>query len=276
MACKDPAVERLNDLGYNMVKLPRAGIEPLDVLGRDGKALNHLGSLSEVWSSAEPAPVAGAPQPAASVEGSRTSSLDINIGLKLLSSALAGLGSAIGLPSLALGFKRAKRIQFEFNNVVSCAVTPFGLGRYLATGTLQTSNPIVSRYFDDGETDEFILVEVLKSNTISVTTTDERGASVDADISALQGTLSSQVSAKLNGSSASSLIFTGTTQATFAFKAYEAIWEGAKWTLKGAPASDSLSFAAVAGEGNPVAPPAPGVVLARGRGVTIGLGGMRR
>lgn len=276
MSCKDPAVERLNDLGYNMVKLPRAGIEPLDVLGRDGKTLNQLGSITEVWSSTQPAPVAGAPQAASAIEGSRTSNLDINIGLKLLSSALAGLGASIGLPSLSAGFQRAKRIQFQFTDVVSCAVTPFALGRYLSAGTLETSNPIVSRYFDDGETDEFILVEVLKSNAISVTTTDERGASIDADIAALQGALSSSVTAKVSGSGASTLVFTGQTQATFAFKAYEAVWEGAKWTLKGAPAGDALSFAAVAGEGSPVVPPAPGLVLARGRGVAIGLGDRRR
>src|ERR1700722_5255378 len=32
---KDPSVTYLNKLGYNVVKLPRTGIEPMDVIGRD-------------------------------------------------------------------------------------------------------------------------------------------------------------------------------------------------------------------------------------------------
>ena len=32
---KDPSVTFLNKFGYNIIRLPRTGIEPLDVIGRD-------------------------------------------------------------------------------------------------------------------------------------------------------------------------------------------------------------------------------------------------
>jgi hypothetical protein len=42
--CKDPVTEEFNKRGYNLVKLPRVGIEPMDVLGRDGDSVEKLGS----------------------------------------------------------------------------------------------------------------------------------------------------------------------------------------------------------------------------------------
>lgn len=268
MACKDPAVEQLNKLSYNMVKFPRAGIEPLDVLGRDNNTLNRLGSIAEVWTSTLPVPAPGPPQPATGIEGGRTGDLDIGIGLKLLSNALAGLGAAIGLPSLNAGFKKAKRVQFKFVDVVSVGVTPFALGKFLSAGTLDLSNPFVSHYFDNDETQEFIIYEVLKSNTISVTAKDDRGTDVEADVSAIQSALSASVNAKVASSSSSSLIFEGATQATFAFKAYEVIYAANKWNLQGAPADEDLSFAAAAGA-SVAGSDAKGVMLAPGRALRI-------
>jgi hypothetical protein len=34
-SCKDPSLTYLNRYGYNVVTLPRTGLEPLLVLGRD-------------------------------------------------------------------------------------------------------------------------------------------------------------------------------------------------------------------------------------------------
>jgi hypothetical protein len=268
MACKDPAVERLNKLSYNMVKFPRAGIEPLDVLGRDNNTLNRLGSIAEVWTSTLPAPTPDAPQPAAAIEGGKTGDLDLGIGLKLLSNALAGLGSAIGLPSLNFGFKKARKIQFKFVDVVSVSVTPFALGKFLSAGTLDLSNPFVSHYFDNDETQEFIIFEVLKSNAVSVTAKDDRGVDVAADISAIQAALSANVKAKLSSSSQSTLIFEGAVPATFAFKAYEVFYANNKWAIQGAPADDDLSFAAasVSGAGDTSE---MGVLLAPGRALRL-------
>ena len=55
--CNDKSVQTLNNRGYNVVKLPRAGIEPMDILGKDSKAAEWLGPLSDVWSTTAPAPV---------------------------------------------------------------------------------------------------------------------------------------------------------------------------------------------------------------------------
>jgi hypothetical protein len=33
--CKDPSLTFLNSAGYNVMRLPRAGVDPLDILRKD-------------------------------------------------------------------------------------------------------------------------------------------------------------------------------------------------------------------------------------------------
>jgi hypothetical protein len=242
--CKDPTTQELNKRGYNLVKLPRVGIEPMDVLGREDKSLEKLGSITEIWTSRAVVPVPGSPTAVAGIEGSRSSDLDVSIGLKLLSDALAGLGGGISLPALNVAFKSAKKVQFKFVNVESTSITPFSLGKFLANGTLDVGNPFVSHFFGNDETEDYIVVDVLKSDSISVTGKTDKGAEVGADIGALSGALGAKVSVKAGSSETSEITFTGAVKATFAFKVFQVMFENGKWIPKGVGASEDLSFAA--------------------------------
>lgn len=241
--CKDPVTTELNKRGYNLVKLPRVGIDPMDVLGREDDSMEKLGSMTEVWTSAAPVPPIGSPAPVAGVTGEKTSDLDVGIGLKLLADALAGLGAGLSLPSLSLAFKKAKKVQFKFINVESTSITPFALGKFLAKGTLDMTNPFVSHYFGNDKTQEYIIFDVLKSDSISVTAKTESGTTVEADIGALSGALKASVSAKASSAGASEITFEGKVKATFAFKLFEVLFENGKWVPQGVPPSDDLSFA---------------------------------
>ena len=264
--CKDPTVKKLNSLGYNMVKLPRAGIEPLDVLGREDKSMERLGSIAEVWTSTVSAPVPGPPLSVSAINGEQSNSLDLAIGLQTLAGALAGLGAGISLPSLSFGFKKAKKIQFRFVNVESTSVSPFALGRFLTAGTLDLANPFVSHYFGNDETQEYIIFEVLKSNSISVTAKDEHGVDVAADVGALSGALSANVKLKNTSAGSSEITFeSSATKATFAFKIFEVLFENNHWAPQGIKADDSLSF----GISPELEPQVEGVVLNPGARVRL-------
>jgi hypothetical protein len=54
--CKDPRLTYLNDEGYNVVRLPRKGITPLGIIGRDHKSKTWLGTLDQIWRSEVPVP----------------------------------------------------------------------------------------------------------------------------------------------------------------------------------------------------------------------------
>jgi hypothetical protein len=240
--CKDPITKALNERGYNLVKLPRVGIEPMDVLGRENATLEKLGSIAEVWTSTGTVPSISAPSPVSGVTGEKSSDLDLGIGLKLLANALAGLGGGISLPSLNVAFKRAKKVQFQFVNVESTSITPFALGKFLAGGTLDLSNPFAAHYFGNDETQEYIIFDVLKSDSLSVTAKTDSGTEVSADVGVLSGALNANVSVKAGGSTSSEITFKGTVKATFAFKLFEVSFENGKWVPRGVGASDELSF----------------------------------
>ena len=238
--CKDPSVTFLNNDGYNVVKLPRAGIEPLDVLGKDSST-ELLGPLSSVWKSSVAVPSPGAPQPVTSIEGKKTSKLDLSIGLKVLANVLSAFGATT--PSLSAQFQKAKTVQFSYSNVVSVSIAPLVAGNFLASGNLNTDNPAVEHYFADDDAQAFLIFDVLKSNQISVVAQDQSGVDLKVDVPAIQGLVGANVGVTTASSSDQTLKFTGPGQVTFGFKALEIAFENGKWKLKGAKASADLAFA---------------------------------
>ena len=238
---KDPSVTFLNRFGYNVVKLPRAGIEPLDVIGRD-ETTQWLGPLASVWKSTEAVPVPSAPRPAAPVNGQKTDQMQITFGLKILANALAAFGATV--PALDAAYSRARKVQFSYSNVTSTVVPPLEAGNYLAAGTLNTANPVVTHYFTGEDTQAFLIVDVLKSDTITVTSSDDHGGEIGVDVPAIQGLVGTNVRVKASGTSASTLTFTGPTPVTFGFIVDEIDYDGVRWSLRGAAPSGALAFAA--------------------------------
>ena len=48
MWCSDPFLSVLKQYGYNVVRLPRTGIKPLQILMRAGSDLDRLGDLTTI------------------------------------------------------------------------------------------------------------------------------------------------------------------------------------------------------------------------------------
>src|SRR5262245_36433477 len=181
--CKDPKLTYLNSLGYNVVRLPREGIEPLDVLGRENGAIEDLGPLSLVWTTTEALPPIAGPKVIPNVNGEKSELLDFSVGIKILEGILKGMGAA--LPMLSGAFQQAKKIQLQFVNVQGFSVKPLEIGNYLQKGDLNLDNNIAAHFFTEEDTQAFIISEVLKSNAIEVIATDSHGQSISADLPAI-------------------------------------------------------------------------------------------
>lgn len=255
---KDPAVTYLNKFGYNVVKLPRAGIEPMDVIGVDD-APQWLGALSLVWTSSAPVPVPGPPRPAVAIVGQKTDQLDLAFGLRILANALAAFGATV--PSIDLAYQRARKIQFSFTNVTSTAVAPLQAGNYLAEGTLNTGNPVVRHYFMGDDAEAFLIVDVLKSDSITATATDAHGVEVGVDVPAIQAAVGAKVSVKTQNASSSTLTYTGQTPVTFGFMVDRIEYNGTRWALSGTAPGGRLAFDVDAGG---VEAPATPILLGSG------------
>ena len=143
----------------------------------------------------EPSP----PRRAAPVNGQKTDRLDLSFGLKILGNALAAFGASV--PSLDVAYRRARKIQFAYANVTSTVVAPLEAGNYLAGGTLNSDNPVVKHYFMEPDSQAFVILDVLKSDSITVIATDEHGTEVGVDVPAIQGVVGAGVKVTPSGAS---------------------------------------------------------------------------
>jgi hypothetical protein len=238
-SCKDPSLTYLNRYGYNVVTLPRTGLDPLLVLGRD-QTLTPLGQLGTVWKTAGPPPVPAAPERAANVEGQKTDKLDLSLGLKMLANALAAFGATT--PSLEFAYQRARKVQFRLTNVWSVGIDPFTLGEYLASGDLNLSNPVVSRFFDSDST-AYIINEVLKSQSVEVTASDSDGTAIGMDVPAISNVVGANVKVSTGGEQQGTVTYTGPELVTFGFKALEIAYSSGRWGVIGVNPSGAMAFA---------------------------------
>jgi hypothetical protein len=243
---KDPSITFLNKYGYNVVRLPRTGIEPMDIVARDEQDILNLGPLSKVWSSPIPEPQPKPPRPTSAVNGMKTDALDVSFGLKVLADALAAFG--VSAPSFNVAYQGAHSVHFAYTNVTTTSVEPFDVGSYLGgndddEGKLQTGNPQVANYFLNPNAKTYIILDVLKSDSITVSATDSNGVGVTLDVPAIQGVVGANVAVKPSSSSSSEVTFTGPAALTFGFAVQQIVRVGDKWVLHGAKPSGNIAFA---------------------------------
>jgi hypothetical protein len=263
--CSDPALTFLNGLGYNVIRLPRSGIEPLDVLGRDGKSIERLGRLGQIWASTKATPAPG-PADAAAIRGQRTDALNLSIGLKVLTAALGAMGAVV--PELGFTYSRARKIQFAFADVQAVTVDPFLVGDYLSAGDLASVNPFVTHYFEDDGTETYVITEVLTSGSIAVTATDEDGKGVSVDVPAIAQALGAKVTVRSDTAGAREVTYTGSPVA-FGFKAFGIAHVNGGWRIHGVKPGADLAFVAGAGVDGAGVVPTPGTFTLVERGQAV-------
>jgi len=188
--------------------------------------------------------------------------LDIGFGMKILANALAAFGATV--PSLDMAYHRARKVQFSYSNVTSTAVALFDAGNYLTKGTLKTDNPVVKHYFLDQNAQAFVIIDVLKSDSITVTATDDHGVQVGVDVPAIQGVVGANVKIGTSGASNSTLTFTGPAPVSFGFIVQEIQRDGDAWSLQGVEAGPDKAFAAKAGAEGAATATAGGILLGSG------------
>jgi hypothetical protein len=120
--CEDPALTYLNRVGYNVIRLPRTGLAPLEVLGSErGKAPEPLGQLPTVWQSSISVPPITKGD-ATTISGQSTNDLKLSVGLRILESVLGAMGASV--PKVSVSYSRAKTVRFEFKDPAIKKIDP--------------------------------------------------------------------------------------------------------------------------------------------------------
>jgi hypothetical protein len=243
LACSDPRLTYLNELGYNVVRLPREGIEPLDVLGVEGSLRENLGAIDRIWVTPAARPAVEGPLDVAMTSGERTRGLDFSVGITVLTSILTGMGAAT--PDLGWAFRTVRRIQFVFADVHAFAVEPLALGQYLQAGDVNLANPVAARYFTGQETEAYVITEVLKSRSIAVNALDASGRTASLNTAVMSQALGPTI--EVGTKSGGQVLFTyrGASALTFGFKAFQVGYEDGRWVARGRrPGADGALNAA--------------------------------
>lgn len=237
--CRDKSLTLLNDKGYNVVRLPRAGIEPLDILGRDGRSMEWLGRLDALWQSSSPVPQTRPPQVAGDIEGKKTSNLELSAGLTLLKGVLSAFNVGAGLDA---AYRNAASLEFGFSNVHAIGAAPLEIGAYLAQGRADVNNPVIARFFMDDDTDGFVITEVLKSNRINVTARTAKGAELKVDADQIQGAVGAKVGVSTGSGSEETVTFEGDVAVTFGFKLLAIALVEGRWQVAGVKPGADTAF----------------------------------
>jgi hypothetical protein len=227
-ACDDPFVTYLNSIGFNAIRLPRAGFKPLQILSKEGKDLTWLGDLTDVF---VPGPDAKLPQvqadvPAGQFSGKRSGQLKVGLGLSLLGSIIGAMGGTkLGLDA---AYQQASYITFEFSDVLMDSVAPAQLDKFLGGSDVNPASVSVSKLLDSDAV--YVVTSVVKSSKFTVDATNARGTSVALSVPAIQGAVKGDVKVSADSASAAKITYEGKVPLAFGFQAGQLFYENGVYT----------------------------------------------
>jgi hypothetical protein len=102
---------------------------------------------------------------------------------------------------------------------------------------------------DDTDGQAYLIFDVLKSDTVTVTASSDSSVGVKLDVPAIQGLVGANVDVTATDSTNSTLSFKGPAAVTFGFKVMEINFSNGKWTVEGAKPDGALAFTVAAAAG---------------------------
>ncbi|QRK11348.1 hypothetical protein JQX13_15485 [Archangium violaceum] len=216
--CTDPATTYLKRLGYNVVRLPRENIQPLHLLGRQNGTVEYLGSLEKLITRppADP-PVTTRDQAAAGINGQKTDNLSLSIGINILKGILAQFGAGAGIEAQ---YQQARKVRFEFSNVLADSVEPLAVGQFLKKAEVDADNPVLKQYVL-GKGRLYVITEVIKSNEFTVSAEKSGGGDVQLDVPQLQDVVGGKLKVEASAGQQNTVTYKGDKQLVFGFKCFE-------------------------------------------------------
>ncbi len=228
--CMDKTAKAMADQGYNLVKYPRADIDPLNVVADVGGRFEWLGPIDVIWKSA-----AAAPDPSQSevpnFEYKRSDEYKGAFGVQILQGLIKSVGG-----SAKASISRETTLTFQYHDPERHQVPPLAVGSYLKDGDLDLQNPFLAAFLkmdEELESDFFVITEVLRSKRLTVVVANSNSAELEVDVQAVAGMANGTVAASAGSKSEQSVVFEGTQPLTFAFKAFEIGYKNGGWAVLG-------------------------------------------
>ena len=242
MFCRDPYLETLRAFGYNVVRLPKADITPLQLLTKHERDFTRLGDLTDILvaresASAESASAESASEKAslpkiventqvADISGKRTGDLSLGLGLSILGTIIAALGgSKLGLDTQ---YEQARSISFEFDDVLQDSVQITDLDQYLGGADINPLSVHVGNLLLADQV--FTTTAVIKSKKYTVEAKKSRKASLELNVPVIQEIVGADVKVSGAAETTSKISFEGGTPLVFGFQAVQIFYQNGAYT----------------------------------------------
>jgi hypothetical protein len=226
MSCGDPYLKELRARGYNVVRLPKADIRPLQLLAKRGDALDRIGELGTVLPAGSIAPPPlKEDTPVASLSGVHSGELSLGVGLSILGTIIGAMGgSKLGLD---VAYKNAKSVTFEFLDVLEDRVEVARLDQYLAAADVSPFSSYVAKMLDADQL--HVTTATIKSNRISVESKGTGATGVDVSVPEIKGVVGGNVKVGGGSDKTSKVTFEGTVPLVFGFQAVRLFYEKGRY-----------------------------------------------
>jgi hypothetical protein len=228
MGSKDPVLSLLKDFKYNVVRLPRANIRPLQLFEKQDNDLVFLGEMPKMFKAGSnaPLPEVGQDEQAGFINGQRSRDLSLSVGLSILSGIISALGG--GTLGISAAYKRASALSFIFDDVKVNQIDRIDLSRYLTGATIDES---VGPPAQLAEADKlYVITSTIKSKKFTTEAKKSDGTSVGVDVPVISNALSGKVEVKTEGSSQSKVTYEGNIPLVFGFQAIRLVFENGRFT----------------------------------------------
>ncbi len=228
MFCTDPFVTYLKSYGYNIVRLPKADIRPLQVLSRQGGSLGRLGDLADIMNpgGSIALPALALNNPSANISGKCTSDMSIGLGLNLLSTIIGAIGgSSLGLD---VQYKQARTVQFEFQEVFEDSIKVTELDKFLGDADI---NPYSRHVSDMLEADAiYIINSTIKSTKFTIQAKKSDGVALDVNIPEIQQVVGGKVGVSGSAEVTSKVTYAAAVPLVFGFQAVRLYYDQGIYT----------------------------------------------
>ena len=241
----DPMLQALKAINYLVVRLPKADLHPLHIMSRDGKNMVRLGDITNVFKKGQvdhPPIKTGDPQ--ASINGSRTGSMKIGLGLSVLGSIIGAMGgSKLGLD---VAYKNVKSAVFEFQNVTEDKVGIDLLDKFLNDADIDPASVAVGKLLDENSV--YIITAVLRSDTFVFDTSSATDVGVTLDVPVIQQAVGGKITIDSQNATKTKLSYKGNIPLAFGFQAIQLFFDEGRFTAFKPAQNVTLAFEAPAAQ----------------------------
>jgi hypothetical protein len=217
MSRPDPFLNLLKDIGFLPLRLPRADVQPLQLMNVDGKKFSLLGDLDEAMNSGSATlpTVKKDITTAGQIQGTRSSTVKASLGLDILGNILGALtGTKL---DVSAGFQNATTLTFELGDVTVSTVSVILLDKYLNVATIDATAKQIMQLMKAGKVG--VTTAVARSKKYIVSAQNDKGTDIKADVPVIKGIASGNLSVSTTGSKSQKVVFEGPDAVTFGVQA---------------------------------------------------------